>query len=257
MITVLDIDETNFNDVFKVCSSKHLNDPTFKKGIELKQRWIKENLTKYGPFIKIAYYNKTPAAQIMYYPETAIPYYKYPRQRVIEIFCAYRSIDDAKGAGTILLKNLIDEAKKGIKCLEDEPCSFLVASPFNTGEGTSLREYYLNNGFQESESELYRELTGKYYPRKKETYENPFKDKGKAIIFYDMNCEYGWVFSLNIEKILRDIDHSLEIIKINKWNNPTESIKRGNPTVTVNGVTIKSGWRTPEFQSEVKKALNM
>jgi hypothetical protein len=86
----------------------------------------------------------------LYYPESAIPYYREPRQRVIEIFCAYRVKEEAKGAGTLLLKNLIDEAETGIGCLGGKACSFLVASPFNTGEGTSLRKYYIDNGFLEA-----------------------------------------------------------------------------------------------------------
>ena len=255
MIKVADIDEANINDVFKVCSGRHLDDPVLQSGAELKREWIKENLTRYGPFTKIAYYNDEPAAQILFYPETAIPYYREPRPRVIEIFCAYRVLEEAKGAGTLLLENLIEEAKTGIKCLGGEACDFLVASPFYTSEGTSLRKFYLDNGFTETGDELYLEINGKYYPRKRESYENPEDDHGKAIIFYDMNCEYGWLFAVNIERIIREIDDKLEIIKINKWLNPNESIKRGNPTVTVNGKTITSYWRSPEFKTEVKNAL--
>ncbi len=257
MIEITDIEETNINDIFQVCSGKHLDDPLLQSGANLKREWIKENLSKHGPFTKIAYYNGEPAAQILFYPETAIPYYSEPRARVIEIFCAYRSNEDAKGAGTLLLKNLIEEARTGIKCLGGGAADFLVASPFNTGEGTSLRKYYLDNGFKEAEDELYMELNGEYYPRKRETYENPEDDLGKAIILYDMNCEYGWFFAVNIERILKEIDDNLEIKKINKWLNPEESMKRGNALVTVNGKTIKSYWRSPEFVVEVKEALDL
>jgi hypothetical protein len=193
----------------------------------------------------------------MYYPETAVPYYKNPRHNVIEIICAYRAKEDAKGAGTLLLKNLIYEAKTGIKCLGGEPCDFLVASPFNTGEGTSLRNLYLGNGFIEAGDELYLKLNRKYYPRARETYDNPEADIGKAYIFYDMNCEYGWLFAVNIERIIKDIDDSLEIIKINKFANPLESMKRGNTLVSVNGKVIKSYWRSHEFIVEVKDSLNV
>ncbi len=255
MINVVDISDTSINDVFQVCSGNHLDDPVLQKGIQLKQAWIKENLAKYGSFTKIAYYEGEPAAQILFYPEVAIPYYREPRPRVIEIFCAYRAMEEAKGAGTLLLKNLIEEAKTGIRCLDGEPADFLVASPFNTGEGTSLRKYYMDNGFRMAEDELYLELNNKYYPRTRETYENPDDDLGKAIILYDMNCEYGWFFAVNIERILKEMDDSLEIVKINKWLNPDESVKRGNASVIVNGKTISSYWRSPEFRVEVKDAL--
>jgi len=255
MIEVVDVDKTNIGNVFQVCSLNLLDDPAIQNGTRLKQEWIKENLEKYGPFTKIAYQNNEPVAQIMFYPETAVPYYKNPRPQVIEIICAYRVKQEAQGAGTLLLKTLIKEARNGIKSLNDEPCDFLVASPFNTGEGTSLRKYYLDNGFKESENELYLELNGQYYPRQLEEYENPEKDMGKAIIFYDMNCEHSWRSAVNIEQIIIDIDDSLEIVKINRWSNPQESIKRGNTLVSVNGKPIKHYWNSPEFIEEVKQIM--
>ena len=255
MIKIVDINKTNYNDVFQVCSINNLDDPVIQSGSELKREWIKQNLDDFGPFIKMAYQGDEPIAQILFYPETAVPYYINPRPRVIEIICAYRVKEEAKGAGTLLLLNLIDEAKTGIKCLSGEPCDFLVASPSNTGEGTSLRKYYMDNGFQEADIELYLELNRKYYPRSLETYENPEEDIGKAYIFYDMNCEYSWRFTVNIEKLLGDIDDSLEVFKINRWIDPHASIKRGNTLVSVNGKAIKSYWRSAEFVEEVKDAL--
>jgi hypothetical protein len=256
LIKIEDINDSNFNDVFQVCSIKSTNDQFIQKGTGLKRAWIKQNLEKYGPFTKIAYLDLEPVAQIMFYPEIAVPYIKDPRSRVIEIICAYRVKEEAQGAGTLLLKNLINEAKTGIKCLHGQTCEFLVAAPFNTGEGTSLRQYYLDNGFQESDDELYLELNGKYYPRPRETYENPIEDNGKAYVFYDMNCEYSWRFASNIDKIIQEIDDSLEIKKINRWTHPLESIKRGNSLVSVNGRVIKSYWQSPEFKEEVREALN-
>jgi GNAT superfamily N-acetyltransferase len=256
MIEVEDVDKTNISDVFQVCSPNLLNDPAIQNGSKLKREWIRENLGKYGPFTKIAYKNNEPVAQIMFFPEIAVPYYTEPRPRVIEIICAYRVKPEAQGAGTLLLKTLIEEARHGIKCLNYEQCDFLVASPFNTGEGTSLRKYYLDNGFKEAEKEYYLELNGLYYPRPLSEYNESEKDIGKAIIFYDMNCEYSWRTAVNIEKIISDIDESLEINKINRWINPQESIKRGNSLVSVNGKPIKHYWNTPEFKQEVKQAIS-
>ena len=252
---VVDVDTDNYDDVFCVCSSKCKNNPLIQEGVQLKREWFKQTLSEYGSFAKITYYDDEPVAMIMFYPEVAVPYYRYPRPNVIEIFCAYRIREEAKGAGTLLLKTLIDEAKVGINCLDGDPCSFLVASSFNTGEGTSLRKYFMNNGFIETKDELYLELNTEYYPRMRETYEKPEEDSRKAVVFYDMNCEYGWLFAMNIEKILRDIDDSLNVVKINKWAHPLESIKRGNPRVSVNGKVINSYWRSPNFITEIKKAL--
>jgi hypothetical protein len=70
-----------------------------------------------------------------------------------------------------------------------------------------------------------------------------------------MNCEYGWFFAVNIERILKEMDDSLVIEKINKWRYPEESMRRGNALVTVNGKQIESYWRSPEFREEVTDAL--
>ena len=70
-----------------------------------------------------------------------------------------------------------------------------------------------------------------------------------------MNCEHSWRSAVNIEQIIRDIDDSLEIVKINRWSNPQESIKRGNTLVSVNGKPIKHYWNSPEFIEEVKQIM--
>jgi hypothetical protein len=232
-----------------------LDDPVLMEGMTIKRRWYKENLDKYGPFTKVAYYDGKPAAQILFYPEIVVPYYNEPRKDVVEIFCVYRNLSEAKGAGSKLLRNLIDEARAGIKCLRGEKCRFLVTRPFNTGEGVSLESFYMDNGFVQGEGEMYLELNGSYVPRKHEIYISPEEDRGRAFVFYDMNCEYGWFFAVNVRDIIKEIDYTLDVQLINKWLAPSESMKRGNNTVIVNGIAIQSFWRSPEFQEEIVKAL--
>jgi hypothetical protein len=255
MIRIVDVDETNVDDVIFVCSGKHLDDPVLKEGMKYKREWVKETHSKYGPFTKIAYYNDEPAAQILFYPEEALPYYNTARKRVIEIFCVYRALDEAKGAGSALLNNLIDESRKGIRCLRGEKCRFLVSKPFNTGEGVSLEKFYTDNGFLKAGDEMYLELNDRYESREHEVYDSPEKDNGKAIIFYDMNCEYGWFHAVNVKKILLEMDDTFDIQLMNKWLNPKESMRRGNNTIIVNGKAILSYWQTPEFKEEVLLAL--
>ena len=62
MIKVAEINKTNINDVFQVCSPNLLEDQAIQKGTRLKREWIKKTLEKYGPFTKIAYLNDEPVA---------------------------------------------------------------------------------------------------------------------------------------------------------------------------------------------------
>lgn len=251
-LVIRNVVESNINDVFRVCSHKHQDDPEFEHGINLKRKWMKKMIKQVGPVAKIAYLNSKPVAQIMFYPETVLPYDSQSRDKVIRIECAYNAFPESrgKGIGDSLMKSLIED------CCRDKECRFLVANAFSTGEGVSLEEYYKRNGFLEGEDELYLPINGKYEPRSKQKFEPLEEDKDKALLFYNRNCEFSYRFAEKTRKFLNKIYPDLKIEKIDVWEQPETFEKRGNELVVVNAIPIKSFIRDEDkFRAEIKKAL--
>jgi GNAT superfamily N-acetyltransferase len=104
---------------------------------------------------------------VLYYSEASTPYIITPRMGVLHLHCVYNPFPETRnrGVSTTLLKNLIDQARTGLKCMNGVDCSFISAEAFNTGEGTSMESFYMRNGFTRNRSELIYEIHGKYTPR--------------------------------------------------------------------------------------------
>jgi hypothetical protein len=258
MIEVKDVTKENIDDVFHVCSRNKLEEHLQKEGICIKREWLKEMIEKYGTITKIAYFNNEPSAQMLYYPEDALPYIQNPRSNVVKIECIYNSNPKAQGKGvaTELLINLLSEAKSGIECLEGKSPEFIVVNAFNTGEGITMEDFFLSKGFNKVKKELYYEINGKYYPREKIKYKSRKEDKDKSIVFFNRNCEYSYPFAIRIKKELKNIDPDLPIEIIDVWDKPDEMAIRGENMVIVNSKTIRSHIGNKEaFTTEVKEAL--
>ena len=243
-----------FEDVFNVCSPNAEPGSKLMEGRRLREKWLRDNLKEHGPFTKVAYLDGKPVAQIMYYPEKALSYLAGARDGVIRIECVYSRIP-GKGAGSSLLADLVKETWKGIESLKGEPCSFLVTEPFATGEGLDLKEFYKRNGFKEGESEMYFEIHGSYEPRKRTEYKPLPEDEGKAVLFYNVNCEYSVSFADSVKKLIHEVKPGYPVEIFNMWTAPMESSRRGNELVVVNQRPIKSHWRAPEFRLEVQAAI--
>lgn len=258
MIRVEDISVGNVNDVFKVCSYNKLEDPLQQQGIELKRRWLHEMLEENGPCTKIAYLDEKPVAQILYYPETAVPFIVNPRNDVIELNCVYNPFPQTreKGVGTALIRSLLDDCREGLSSLNGRPCRFIVAKPFTTGEGIPLGKFYSANGFKQGHEEMFKEVKAIYQPRELAEYQPLPEDRGRAVVFFNPICEWSYPFAVRIREVLREIDTTLNVELINSWLRPEESIKRRNQELIVNGKLIKSFWTEREaFRREVEQAL--
>lgn len=258
MMRVEDISVDNVNDVFKICSYNKLEDQLQKQGIELKRRWLHEMLEEYGSCTKIAYLDGKPVAQILYYPETAVPFIVNPRNDVIELNCVYNPFSRTrkKGVGTTLIKSLLDDCREGLSSLKGRPCRFVVAKPFTTGEGIPLSKFYSANGFKQGQEEMFKEVRAIYQPRELEEYQSLPEDRGRAVVFFNPICEWSYPFAVRIGEFLREIDPNLNVELINAWLRPEESIKRGNKELIVNGKLISSFWTEREaFRREVEQAL--
>ena len=243
-----------FEDVFSVCSPNAEPGSKLMEGRRLREKWLRDTLNEHGPFTKVAYLDGEPVSQIMYYPEKALPYFAGAREGVVRIECVYSRMP-GKGAGSSLLADLVKEAEDGIESLKGEPCCFLVTEPFATGEGLDLKEFYKRNGFKEGEGEMYFEIHGGYEPRKRTEYKPLPEDEGKAVLFYNVNCEYSVSFADSVKKLIHEVKPGYPVEIFNMWTAPMESSRRGNELVVVNQRPIKSHWRAPEFRLEVQAAI--
>jgi GNAT superfamily N-acetyltransferase len=257
-IEVRDVEDEEVDDVFEICSHGRLEDPIQRLGIELKRKWMLEMLDAYGPTAKIAYLDHRPVAQILFYPEEAVPYIENPRRDAVILNCIYNPFPEArgKGCGTLLVRSLIEECSRGLRSLRGRPCSFIVAHPFNTGEGASQEEFYSSRGFRRAQAEMYMEVNAPYQPREGRDYNPLPEDRDRALVFYNPICEWSYPFALRMEERLRGIEPNLRIEMIDSWRRPEESLRRGNPWLVVNSTTIKSFVLDGDaFHREVLEAL--
>jgi len=258
-LRVENLDEGNVGDVFKVCSHGRLDDPLQRRGIELKRSWLLEMLEDRGPCTKIAYLDDRPVAQILFYPEEAIPYIDHPRRGVVLLHCAYNPFPEAqgRGAGTALLESLIDDCRTGLPCLGGGSCRFIAARPFNTGVGVPLSAFYAANGFKMAGREMFLEVMAPYQPRRPAEYRPLPEDRGRAVLFYNRICEWSYPFAIQVEELLGEIDPGLPVELIDEWRRPKESMRRGNQWLVVNAAHIRSFWTQREaFRREVEEALS-
>ena len=255
---VEDLTEENMDDVFRVCSHGRLDDPLQRQGIELKRRWLREILEEHGPCTKIAYLEDRPVAQVLFYPERIVPFISGPREGAVFLHCVYNPFEEARGlgAGTALLGSLIEECRGGLPILKGDPCTFLVAQPFDTGTGLPLGKFYERNGFRRGDGEVYLEVTGEYAPRRHRGYYPLPEDLGRAVMFYDSMCEWGYPFAVRVRELLREVNPNIVVKLYDKWREPEEYIRRGEAQLIVNARVIESLWTEREaFRMEVEEAL--
>ena len=258
-VIVEDLDKENIDDVFKVCSYGRLDDPLQRRGIEIKRRWLLGMLEEFGPCTKIAYLDGRPVAQLLFYTEEATPFIANPRRDVVVLHCVFNPFPEArgKGAGAALIHSLVDQCRRGPPFLHGRPCRFIIAKPFQSGEGVSLAKFYSSNGFKEGQREMFLEITAPYEPRETPEYQPLPEDRGRAVIFTDALCEWSYRFAAQVEGFLREIDASLPVETIDRWLRPEEALKRGDEWLVVNAKPIKSFWtQSEEFRREVEQALS-
>jgi hypothetical protein len=220
--------------------------------------WLEEMLNKCGACAKIAYYNEKPAAQILYYPETADKTKAYRREGVLALNCIYNPTSEAQrlGIATRLLQEVIQDVKQRKSCLGDKPCRFILAKAFNTGEFLPMPEFYKRKGFIPTPegNVLYLPIEGKYETVPETAYTPLEEDKGKAIIFYGQKCQFSYPFAKRIEKTVKETLPYIKIELINEWENPEEFIKRGNWWLVVNAKPIQTfSWKLKNLRLKYGK----
>lgn len=155
-----------------------------------------------------------------------------------------------------MIRSLLDDCRGGQKCLGGRPCRFIVAKPFNTGEGIPLDEFYAANGFKQGQQEMFLEVTAPYQPREDVEYRPLPEDRGRAVMLYNPMCEWSYPFAVRVREFLKEIEPRLPVELIDEWRRPEESIRRGNQQLVVNAAPIRSFWtQREEFRREVELAL--
>ena len=103
---------------------------------------------------------------------------------------------------------------------------------------------------------MYLEISGKYRPRGESEYHPLPEDRGRALMFYDPMCEWGYGFAVRVRELIHDIEPELPFEMINSWERPEEFISRGNQVLIVNAKVIQSFWTDREaFRREVERAI--
>jgi hypothetical protein len=239
LLKIEDVSEKNLGDILNICSGNRsfttIDDPILQKGREMKRQWILQMLRHYGPCAKVAYLDGVPVAQLLYFPEEAIPYLHNPRKNVIYLKCIFNPITETKrkGAANTLMKNLLKECRSGLDCLEGRPSQLVVTQPFPHEGDMPLSSFYSKYGFKEGRQEMYLEASGRYAPMKVPEFHPLPEDHGRTIITYNVNCEWGYYYAMTVRDLIQGKypDHPVEIF--NSWEKPEEYKKRGGGWINI------------------------
>lgn len=232
-LKIVDVSKDNVEDALTICSGNRPivspQDPILAKGRALKKRWLQNMLRQYGSCAKIAYVNDHPVANIMFYPESSIPYLDNPRTDVIYLKCIFNVSRNPprQGIGTELIQSFIEEAHTGLQCLSGRPCQFIVTRPFPHEGDLSLRDFYEKYGFKEGHHEMFREVTETYVPLDIPDYRPRPEDRGKVIITHNPECEWGYFFAITARALIRAKHPDLPIEVYNNWETP--EVYKSNP----------------------------
>jgi GNAT superfamily N-acetyltransferase len=251
LLRVENISEENLEDVFKICSWNRAfaptDDPVLEKAREFKRRWLLDMLEQYGPCTKIAYLDGKPVAQILFYPEETVPYLHHPRKDVINLKCILNPFPEAqrKGVGAALMKALVDEGYTGLDCLGGRPCRFVVTRPFPHEGDLPLADFYEKYGFKQGHQEMFLEIKEKYVPMDIPKLSPLPEDRGRTILLYNVNCEWGYYYATTARDLIQSKhpDHPVEVF--NSWKEPEEYKKRGDGWMLI-AVGILVNGKVPE-----------
>ncbi|MEO0091968.1 MAG: GNAT family N-acetyltransferase [candidate division WOR-3 bacterium] len=256
-MVIKNINLKNINDLVYFCiPSNKKNAPRFILGAEEKRKWALAILKKYGEVAKLAYANHKPVGMIQYQPD--------PKEKVVKIRCIFVPDKEyrRKGIGRSLLNSLLKDMHRPKAWLNNKLPLGLITNAFETSAGYSQYLFYKQMGF----ITLNPKTKLLYYPLKKEYVYKPHtnrykpikEDENSCVIFFDPFCPYSLYFSTEIKNAIKEIAPILPIRLINKFEEPNEVIKRGNPPFCI---INKKPIRTfildkNNFIKEVKKALD-
>jgi len=261
-IKVEDVTLENVNKSSFVCLNE-ANQPEgdVRKGCLQKQRWLEKELKKGKLASKMALKGNNAVGIINFKHDTD--------QKVIEIYCIWVPKKDfwREHIATKLLESVIEYAKTPIKSFNIEPALAITVLPFDGAMPGQQKAYdfYKRRGFLETpenshylylpikEGFIYQPptaLTKVYIPQE--------EDKGKLVIIDEPSfCPLNYFIGRKIETLVKMIEPKIEVLWIDKFEQPDEAKKRGDVS---GGIIYGHHIQTfvfdeEEFNKEVKEVL--
>src|SRR5712692_1351916 len=257
-IRIEDLKEQLLDDRISVCRDEQpVEQPAVQKGIKEKKQWIRNMLKRSGPPSKILYVDDKPVGQILYYPESSIPFLKDPDPKTLHVRCSFVHLaQQGKGHGKALFKRVVNDNKVQGKYDRLETVSF---DP--PGCGLSQTAFWKRMGFKERPEGKPHELEypmrgGLTKPRKNNP--KPLNERGVKI-FYEPTCIFTHQFNGKIAEAVRAVDPEVSVEMVNMWEKPEVAKSRGliQGCVYINGKPMKhSIFEGEEFKNEVRALLN-
>lgn len=262
-MVIRDVAPTLIDDLIAVCSKEHIAQPIHAEGARIKREWLTEVIRANGPIAKIAYLDRQPAAQLMFYPEDAGP--RAPARRdVIVLYCAYTGSPEHRrqGLASALMEDFLREVRMNkLKAMAGRGVRFIRAPLFESGEGQSMSDLYRRFGFvqgPEGSREMYLEVHGRYEPAKTRAGQGRRGDllpQGRALVFYTPHCQWSYVFADAMARQIREVSPGQEVLFVDAWRDPASEDWPGAQAV-VDGCPIYAHVTEGErFRDEVSQAL--
>lgn len=233
-INVVDLDEKNVDDALGVCAFPSVrNESSYRKGWEIRKKWLMSLYRTVGPCAKIAYIANKPVGAIEYTPLHSIPYFRTKRRDALYIHCMYvpkryRHL----GVGSALLDSLINEMSKPNKLFRRVPCRMLVTSASKIYGYTQVG-LFKHKGFRRIKGNADVGLVLSLSDTVKDVKldipsSKPRKVKEHGVkIFFKPTCQYCLHTNERmIEAEIRKVNKEIPIEECNLWDCPEEAIRR-------------------------------
>jgi len=246
-VEICNITEDSVDDALAVCTSdKWRDEPSYRRGLNIRREWLLQLYRTVGPCCKIAYMNNVPVGMIQYTPLHCVPYFPTKRKDVLYIHCIYvkRDLRD-KGIGAKLLNALIEEMRKPNPLFEAQPCRVLVTTA-RERVGFKQPSYFLLKGFSRTPDNVDAGLAYWLFEKRlEERLDIPVSgsigvvEKGVRI-FYTPVCQYSMFWNEKIRKFVDEVKPNTIIEEVNIWAQPEESRRRivTSPVTYANGTPI-------------------
>lgn len=233
-IKIVDLDEKNVDDALDVCTFPSVrNEESYRKGCEIRRKWLMDLYRTIGPCAKIAYIADKPVGVIEYTPLRVIPYFRTSREDALYIHCIYvPKRHRHRGIGSTLLDSLISEMSKPNKLFRQVPCRMLVTSASKV-HGYTQMGLFKHKGFRRIKgnadvglvlplSDKVKDVELDIPPLRPRT----VKEYGVKI-FFKPTCQYCIHTNEKMIKAeIRKVNKEIPIEECNLWECAEEAIRR-------------------------------
>jgi GNAT superfamily N-acetyltransferase len=232
-INVVDLDSRNIDDALNVCTLPSVRkEPSYRKGCEIRKKWLLSLFGTAGPCAKIAYIADKPVGVIEYTPLHMSPYLRTRRKDALYIHCIhvpkrYRH----RGIGSALLDSLVQEMSKPNKLFQEVRCRMLVTSARKI-HGYTQVGLFRRKGFRRIKGNadvgLVLPISNAIEDMRLDISSSrprTIKERGVKI-FFKPTCQYCMLTNEMIKTEIRKVNKKIQIEEYNVWEYPDEAIRR-------------------------------